>query len=167
MTGVWVTRSGEQGERDRWAWQGCYSGGGWANVPDLSDFTSQAAIESLVQRTFETASAGRRSAYSRQLWALRNEIVPGNLIILPMKTTRELALGRVTSTYLYLAEEKDLACRHVVRVAWEKRVPRSTLQQDLLYSLGAGTSIFAISRNRALERVENVLTDGKDPGSFR
>jgi restriction system protein len=36
MTHAWVIRSGRHGERDAWALQSGCSGGGWAEVQDLT-----------------------------------------------------------------------------------------------------------------------------------
>jgi restriction system protein len=83
---------------------------------------------------------------------------------MPMKTTREIALGRVTSPYTYLAEN-DPGYQHVVGVEWIRQVPRSALKQDLLYTLGSALTIFSPSRNSAVARLEHVLATGTDVGS--
>lgn len=83
---------------------------------------------------------------------------------MPMKTTREIALGRVTSPYTYLADnEPDY--RHVVGVEWIRQVPRSAIKQDLLYTLGSALTIFSPSRQSAVDRLEHVLATGEDVGS--
>jgi restriction system protein len=59
---------------------------------------------------------GRITNYAGQLWALRGRIEPGDVMVMPMKTTKQIALGRVTSGYEYRLHEEDPAKRHVVAV---------------------------------------------------
>nr|WP_246045170.1 restriction endonuclease [Rhodococcus oryzae] len=84
---------------------------------------------------------------------------------MPMKTTKQLALGRVTSGYRYEAEH-PAALRHIVDVEWKRTdLPRSAVKQDLLYTLGSVLTIFAPSKNNAVERLEHLLQNGTDPGA--
>src|SRR5699024_11590092 len=91
----------------------------------------------------------------------RGRIAVGDLLAMPMKTTREIAIGRVTRPYTYLAENEP-AFPHVVGVEWIRQVPRSALKQDLLYTLGSALTIFSPSRNNAAARLEHVLQTGED-----
>lgn len=166
MAGAWVIRSGKYGERDEWALHEGVSGGGWREVPDLTGVADRAGIESIIGEVFGAESAGLRAGYTGQMWALRGRIEVGDLLVLPMKTTRELAMGRVTGGYRYLSKESDPNCRHVVEVDWQVRVPRTAIKQDLLYTLGSAISIFSPSRNNAVARLEHVFTHGTDPGAL-
>ncbi|ROQ40691.1 restriction system protein [Frondihabitans sp. PhB188] len=166
MAGAWVIRSGKYGERDEWATQVGVSGGGWREVPDLTQARDRAGVEGVIAEVFGAESAGLRASYTGQMWALRGRIEVGDLLVLPMKTTRELAMGRVTSGYRYLSDEADPNCRHVVEVEWKIRVPRTVIKQDLLYTLGSAISIFSPSRNNAVARLEHVFAHGTDPGAL-
>ncbi len=88
------------------------------------------------------------------------------LVALPLKTTGQLALGRVVGGYEYLEQEADPDSRHIVRVNWRRPdTPRSAIHQDLLYSLGAFLTVCELSRNDAAWRLEQVLISGVDPGA--
>jgi predicted Mrr-cat superfamily restriction endonuclease len=50
---------------------------------------------------FPAHPKGRLQTYAAQLWALRGRIEPGDLLIMPLKTTRQIAMGRVTGGYRY------------------------------------------------------------------
>lgn len=162
--GAWVVRSGRYGERDEWAIENGYSGGGWREVPDLTAAHSREDIDVIVAETYPSLAPGARTNFTAQLWALRGRIAPGDLLVMPMKTTREIALGRVTAGYRFL-EDQDPGYRHVVTVDWQRQVPRSAIKQDLLYTLGSALTIFSPSRNNALARLEHVLATGEDVGS--
>lgn len=165
MTQAWVIRSGRLGERDDWALQQQCSGGGWAEVPDLTSSLTRDAVTDVVATTFKGEPEGRITNYAGQLWALRGRIEPGDVMVMPMKTTKQIALGRVTSGYDYRLHEEDPNKRHVVAVDWHRTdLPRSAVKQDLLYTLGSVMSIFSPSKNNAVSRLESLLHNGTDPG---
>jgi restriction system protein len=104
--------------------------------------------------------------YTGQLLALRSRIKVGDLVILPMKTTSQIALGRVTGGYRYIADEPDPALRHVIDVDWQRTdVPRTAIKQDLRFSLGGAMTVFQVTKHDAIWRMEQVLQTGADPGS--
>jgi restriction system protein len=164
MTTAWVIRSGKSGERDSWALKHDCSGGGWADVPDLSSAATRDQVAQIVTETFP-GSAALIANYTGQLWALRGRVRPGDLLVMPMKTTKQIAIGRVTGGYEYLTAEEDPNCRHVVRVNWQRQdLPRAAVKQDLLFTLGSAMSVFAPSKNNAVVRLESLLDHGTDPG---
>jgi restriction system protein len=164
MAIAWVIRSGKYGERDSWALKHGCSGGGWAEVPDLSNVATREQVAQIVIDTYPGSDA-LIANYTGQLWALRGRVQPGDLLVMPMKTTKQIAIGRVTEGYEYLATEEDPNCRHVVRVDWQRRdLPRTAVKQDLLFTLGSAMSVFAPSKNNAVARLEHLLAHGTDPG---
>jgi len=166
MASAWVIRAGRLGERDQWALENGMSGGGWKEVPDLSACATREDIGKIVEAAFPTASPATRNNIVGQLWALRHRIQKGDLLAMPLKTTKQIALGHVTAGYLYKADEPDPNKRHVVRVAWQRTdLPRTAVKQDLLFTLGSAMSIFAPSKNNAVARLESLLLKGTDPGS--
>lgn len=165
MAKAWVIRAGRRGERDSWAIDTGCSGGGWWEVPDLSGYSTREEIAGVVADTFPGASDGKIANFTGQLWALTGRIKPGDLLVMPMKTTKEIALGYVTGAYEYRAEEPEASRRHVVPVDWRRTdLPRTAVKQDLLFTLGSAMSIFAPSKNNAIARLEYPLTRGSDPG---
>lgn len=167
MTQAWVIRSGRHGERDAWALQSSCSGGGWAEVPDLTKCSTPDAIAQVVAETYTGEPEGYLKTQTHQLWALRGRIEAGSLIAMPMKTTKQIALGRVTGPYEYRANEEDQAKRHVVPVDWQRvDLPRSAVKQDLLFTLGSALTIFSPSKNNAVARLEHLLKHGTDPGQL-
>lgn len=164
MTAAWVIRSGKFGERDSWALANGFSGGGWHELPDLTPYTTKDEIAQIVASAIG-GSPGRQQTHTAQVWAMRSRIKPGDLLVMPLKTTKQIAIGRVTSGYVYLADEPDPEKRHGVRVDWLRTdIPRTAVKQDLLFTLGSALSIFAPSKNHAVARLEALLESGVDPG---
>lgn len=159
MATAWVIRAGRTGEREAWVLANGVSGGGWKELPDLTACTTKEQISDVVQATFPNAKQGMLNNFIGQLVALRTRIGPGDLLVMPMKTTQQIAIGRVVTGYTYRAEEPDTDKRHVVGVDWQRTdLPRASVKQDLLFTLGSAMSIFAPSKNNAIDRLEYVLT---------
>jgi restriction system protein len=166
MANAWVIRAGRRGERDQWAMEKGFSGGGWWEAPDLTMCGVREDVAAIVQTTWAAAPEGKVNNFTGQLWALRSRIQPGDLLVMPLKTTKQIAFGRVTAGYHYRADEPELDRRHVVDVDWRRTdLPRAAVKQDLLFTLGSAMSIFAPSKNNAIARLEYLLEHGSDPGA--
>lgn len=166
MVKAWVIRSGRYGEREQWALANGFSGGGWREVPNLTACASREDVAKVVETTWPGASVGKRHNFTGQLWALRSRIRPGDLLVMPMKTTKQIAFGRVTGGYQYRTGEAEADRRHVLSVDWQRiDLPRAAVKQDLLFTLGSAMSIFAPSKNNAIARLEHLLMHGTDPGN--
>jgi restriction system protein len=123
-------------------------------------------VRKQVEEAFPTSSPAFHANATGQLHALRNRVAVGDTVVLPLKTSKQLALGTVTRGYQYLAAEQEPDRRHIISVEWTlTAVPRSAVKQDLLYSLGAFLTICEISRNDGAWRLAQVLKTGQDPGA--
>ena len=163
---AWIVRAGESGARDTWCLENGYAGGGWAETPDLTGIHTEDAMQSSLQTAYPNSKTAAITNYRSQLWRLTNVIKVGDLVALPLKSTKEIALGLVTGTYEYRSEEPDFGKRHLLKVDWERTdLPRTAVGQDLLYSLGAFMTICEVKRNDAVHRLEALMRDGKDPGA--
>ena len=160
---VWVIRAGRQGEREQQCLEEGVAGGDWVELPSLAGCTSRDEVRALVDSAYAGESAGRRANWSGQLWGLLN-VSPGDIIILPLKTTKALAIGECTEGYEF---RPDSPIRQSISVAWKRDdVPRSAVKDDLLYTLGAIMTVFKASRNEAEARFRVILQGGVDPGSL-
>jgi restriction system protein len=164
MTNAWVIRAGRVGERDSWALQHGFSGGGWYEVPDLSTCLTRDQVSAVVTQTFAGEKQGTIYSFIGQLWALRSRIQPGDLLVMPLKTTRQIALGWVTGGYTYRADEPDPTKRQVVTVDWKRTdLPRTSVKQDLLFTLGSAMSIFAPSWPRSGDPRRGIRAGSRAP----
>lgn len=167
MVAAWAIRSGRYGERDDWSISTGHSGGGWREVPDLSDASSREDVLETVRSAFPDATPATLATQTGQVWALRGRIQTGDLLVMPMKTTKKIAIGKGIAPYRYLKEESEPDKRHVIDVEWIRTdLPRSAVKQDLLYTLGSALSIFAPTKNNAVGRLQALLANGTDPGAL-
>ncbi|WP_229662993.1 restriction endonuclease [Microbacterium album] len=162
-----MIRAGRYGEREDWALEHGFSGGGWSELPDLTPYESREQIAELVARV-HADNPKAHANYTGQLYALRSRVQPGDLLALPLKSgSGTIALGRVTGGYRYLGDDMPADRRHVVEVDWRVTdLPRTAVKQDLLYTLGSALTIFAPSRGAAEERLEALMQTGADPGQL-
>lgn len=98
---AWIVRAGKDGQRDDWALQGDQAGGGFNEVPDLTGIHDRQQLKVVVSAAYQGSTAGKISNFVGQLWALSNVIKPGDVIVLPLKTTKQIAIGVCTSGYHY------------------------------------------------------------------
>jgi restriction system protein len=162
---AWLIRAGRSGERDAFALEHGLAGGGFKEVADLSGANSREEVAALVEAAFPDAKPGKITNHAAQLWALRSRIQLGDLIVLPLKTTSQIAIGKATSGYVF-RDDADPDFRHFIGVEWLRTdLPRTAFLQDLLFSLGAAMTICEIRRNDAVWRLQQVLETGVDPGS--
>lgn len=163
---AWVVRAGRHGEDEEWNLKQGRAGGGWQEVADLSHVTSREQLRRIVSEVFSGSTAGKIRNYTGQLWALREAIQPGDLIVMPRKRGGQLALGICKSGYAYDAHETDRRRRHHIGVEWSaEEVSRSVLKDDLLNTINGAMTIFTASRNNAEARLRAVMEQGTDPGS--
>jgi len=82
-----------------------------------------------------------------QVWRFLREIQKGDLVVVPLKTQSGIAVGEVKGDYEYKQVAEHI--KHIRRVEWLKIIPRSSFDQDILYSFGAIMTVCKIERNNA------------------
>ncbi|WP_105032382.1 restriction endonuclease [Arthrobacter ruber] len=163
---AWIIRAGKYGEREQWALQEGVTGGGWFEVADLTAATTKDQVRAAVETAFPTASPGRIANFTGQLWAIRHTITPGDLVVMPLKTTKKIALGICTRGYEYRASETDPNTRHTLTVDWKTTdIPRAAIKDDLLNTINGAMTVFQASKNNAEQRLRRLLDTGLDPGN--
>ncbi len=161
---VWLIRAGGHGEDEETALDKGLVIVGFRDAVDLRSYKTVADLTAALTAADEEAKTARAANRARQLWAFSRYAQEGDTVVLPLKSrVGQIALGTIVGPYEYVdvAGEK----RHVRKVTWIKPdLPRSTFQQDLLYSFGAFLTVCRVQRNNAEERVAMVMSGKPDPG---
>ena len=158
-------RAGRYGERDRWALESDRVGGGFIEVGDLSGVDTRDRMREVVGEAYTDEAEGKIRNFAGQLWAFRGKIAIGDLVVLPIKSRSELAVGRVTGDYTHDGAA-PIDRRHFRKVEWLRtEIPRARVQQDLLNTLGAFMTVCELSKNDAAWRLAELVRNGADPGS--
>jgi restriction system protein len=160
---VWLVRAGSHGEQEQAALDKKVVTIAWNELPDLSAVQSREAMADLYRSAHPGDSTARVANAVGQLWGFRGRIKEGDLVVLPLKTRSAIAIGRVMGPYRYRTD-LDEGVLHTHSVEWIKTdLPRTTFDQDILYSFGAFMTVCQISRNNAEERIKAILAGKKMP----
>ena len=160
---VYLIRAGRSGEDEDFVLENNLAVIGFDYIPSIEQAKSLDEVARIVGESDPGATTKLVRNHAGQLWRFAHDIRQDDLVILPLKRTSQIAIGRVSGPYRY-GLVKDVP-RHTRPVTWVVNdLPRTTFQQDLLNSFGAFLTVCNISRNRAVERVQAVLRDGVDPG---
>jgi restriction system protein len=160
---VWVVRAGRHGEREQFALDNSLAVIGWDELPDLGPISGREQLEQLCRRTYPQEKPNTVTNWVAQIWAFRDRIQVGDLIVLPLKTRSAIAIARATGPYQYRADS-SANVRHTRPVEWlNKEIPRSAFGQDILYSFGAFLTVCQVQRNQAEQRIRAVLAGKPAP----
>ena len=160
---AYLARAGRHGEDEEACFELGLSIVGWQSVPSLESATDFDGVRAVLSEADPDAPKSRIGNFAGQLHQFVHGMQDGDLVVLPLKRTPQVALGRVTGPYAY--REVAGVMRHTRKVQWLKTdIPRSAFDQDLLHSFGAFMTVCSISRNHAVKRIESVLATGRDPG---
>jgi len=159
---VWLVRAGERGEQQNWALDNGRAVVRWEPMGDLSHYATRDELLEGLREAYPEAQAATLRNFGGQLWAFARRIEKDDLIVLPLKGTDAVAIGKVTGDYEYRPDNPPGA-KHTRPVKWiQKDIPRSRFDQDLLYSLGAFMTVCQIKRNNAEERIRAIV-EGRTP----
>lgn len=160
---VYIVRAGANGEDEDYALENSLAIIGfrdWGAVDRAKDYEGMYKLVTTERPDLKPRAAAN---YAGQLWSFAHVMKEGDTVVLPRKTTSQVALGRVIGPYKYQKINNEL--RHTRPVKWIRiDVPRSTFAQDLLYSFGAFLTVCNITRNDAERRVAAILAGKQDPG---
>lgn len=160
---VWTLKGGRHGEREDRCIEHGVVGGGWDAIPDLSHVASREALSELCEEAAPGWSTKTRSNYVGQLWSLRERMQEGELVVLPLKTTGTIAVGKVDGPYSY-REDLGSDFKHTRSVDWiATDLQRDSFDQDLLYSFGAFLTVGRVQRENAEARILAVATGSPTP----
>jgi len=156
---VWTVKGGAKGEaEDTCLSAGVIGKGG--KVPSLTDVTSREDIAALWLKACPEMPTKQTSNHVGQLWSLVRKMQEGELVVLPLKTTGTIAVGRVSGPYQF-RPELEPQLRHARPIQWLKTdISRDAFDQDLLFSFGAYITIGQVHRDRAEERILSVVGGG-------
>lgn len=160
---VWLVRAGKHGEAEQIALEKGLVTIGANEFGSLAGVESREELTTLYREIHPDAGDGKTTNHVGQLWAFRGRIQLGDLVILPLKSRTAIAVGKVTGAYEYSTEYGDQV-RHIRRVEWLKsELPRTSFDQDILYSLGAFMTVCQIERNQAEERIRAIVAGKRPP----
>ena len=133
---------------------------GWSWIQrDLSTINSRDELRNLLDQVYSADySPATIGNWLGQLSFLLFEMKPGDLVAIPLKKRRNVAIGEIASRYYY-AKDNSPDFRHLVKLKGWKEIPRSHFDPDLqgVGAFNAPVTIRLIKKDGAEERVREML----------
>jgi restriction system protein len=159
---LWAVRAGKHGENENYALENNVVTIGWEDLGDLSGIKTRDALNELMEATFSDQKVTTRRVWTGEVWALRDRMQKGDLVVIPLKSRAALAVGRITGPYRYL-KNGPAEGKHQRPVQWIRTdLPRNDVPPDILLSLGSTLTVFQVQRNNAEDRLLALL-EGRQP----
>ena len=164
---MWLVRGGKFGEHeDRFLGsnQICLT---WSDIGEISfsDANGFEEIRTLAKQMMPGQSVSRVGNTAGQWSAFLLGMKMGDLVIMPRKQKRVIALGEIEGEHRY-DPKADSWYWHSRAVKWIAiDVPRASFDKDLLFSFGAIMTICEIKRNDAEKRVRALIRSGFTHGA--
>ncbi len=160
---LWVVKGGRHGQMEERYLAHSVVGIGWEDIPSLDRFQDREALKSAYRATYPGSSDGNVNVQAGQLWAFAKSMAEGDLLVVPMKTRGQIAIGTIAGPYSH-TDKFGPDLRHTRSVKWIKTdIPRASFDKDLLFSFGSAQTVSRASRNEAEPRVRAMLRGGPIP----
>lgn len=131
---------------------------GWTSIGDLAPYQTREALRPVMEKTHPGKKQRAISSWTGQVFRFVNEISVGDPVVLPVKPTGEIAIGRVKGDYRFATDDTDLVendyC-NIREIEWLKVVPRTSFSKSALHSFGSFLTVS--TSNDYLEEVLSVL----------
>ena len=146
---VWLIRAGRRGEWEAASIDHGVTAVGLGARRGVAEFQTRDALRGEL-RELPQSSAD-------QLWRFAKELRIGDMVVLPCKRTRTIAVGRVRGEYAY-RPQLCAEAPHTRPVEWcATDVPRSDFDQDLINSFGALATVSQPQAPDAEARIEKAV----------
>lgn len=144
---VWTIKGGRYGEHEDAFLEKAVVSVGFGLNRSVTDFADREALRAhLDSRT-----------QADQLWRFYQDVGIADVVVLPRKTTRQVAVGRITGPYSYQPMLVGAGVPHVRAVDWQvANIPRSHFDRDLLNSFGSLLTISQPGAPNAEARIARV-----------
>ena len=155
---VWVIRAGRMGENEEFALnEGVYSIG-FSQERSVADFSDYESLRDYIHRQSDEWSLQQAASRASQLWRFVHDMQLDDMIVLPRKRHRVIAVGRITGNYLYNADESQAPLPHTRKVEWQVQdLPRANFDEDLKHSFTSQLTVSQVRKDNAEARIQQVV----------
>jgi restriction system protein len=152
---LWMVRAGRYGEQENTVIENNVVAIGWNELSDLSKAKNKDELKNLYKKAYPDEKQIVLISQVSQIWRFLKEIKVNDLVALPLKTKNTIQFGIIKSDYQYKIYSDNV--KHIRAVEWIKEVPRTEIDQDLLYSFGSLLTVCQIKRNNAEKRIKELI----------
>jgi len=151
----WLVRAGKHGEQEEGALENNIVTIGWNDLPNLSKIETKERLATLYTETYDPKKKSHVSAVTGQIWSFLKRINRGDLVALPLKRKSGIIIGEITGDYEFKEIQSNI--KHTRKIKWLQTFPRSSFDQDILFSLGAFLTVGKVRIEDAETRVRSML----------
>ena len=156
---VWAVRCGKEGEYEDYALREGLTLVDFDLRRNATEFEDRDALRDhlIAEAPVYGGNLRRAANAASQLWKFANQIRPGDMILLPRKKTKTIAVGRVTGDYR-LDESMPFPACHSRPVEWSALdVSRDDLDADIIKVIRSMLTVFQVKPEGAAERIAGVV----------
>jgi len=152
---VWLIRSGRQHEQQEKSFlhNGIISVG-W-ELPDLTQYLTKKDISHALTKKYPDEIPGTIKTWTSELWTFSRDMAISDIVVLPMRGTKSIYIGRVTSDYLY--ETNAPGFNHIHKVEWVDDFPRKAFTQETQRSFHSRFTVCRIRAHNAEELILKII----------
>lgn len=152
---VYVVRAGNYGAGEESALSDGLYAIDFGLRESVTDFDNRNALRDHLLHSRSSIHSAAQTA--SQIWRYAHDISASDLVVLPRKQAKVVAIGRMTGDYEYLSDDQ-LIGPHTRKVEWQvKDVPRANFDSDLLYAFGGNLTVFQVRKDNAKDRIMRVV----------
>lgn len=159
---LWLIRGGSYGEHEAKFIDESKVFLTWGELTanDLTAIQNYEGIRERLGQVYANEPVRKLGNWAGQVWAFALAMKVGDWVVLPRKKKSKIAIGEIITTCKFdPAAPNDY--KHYREVKWlNTDIPRSSFDQDILYSLGAFLTVCEIKRNDAEPRVRAMAKSG-------
>jgi len=156
---VWCVRAGARGEREQFALDNDVVVIGWQELDDLTSVGTWEELTKLLSDTYPNKNKRSIGMSCGQIWRFLKEISENDMVLLPLKSTPTVAVGKIVGPYKFVPTNPPDA-KHVRPVKWlEKSLPRSMLDADIQRSLYTYLTVFKVGDEECAKRIQKAVND--------
>lgn len=154
---LWLVRAGKRGEHEAKFLADSIVYLTWEkDIGDLAKAKDQKAVIDQILAAYPERGVKTAANQASQVLSFAMSIKPGDWVVTPSKFQPSLHVAEVTGDYVHVPQG-PAPYYHARKVKWlVTDLPRSAVEQDLLYSLGAFMSVCRIQRNDAEARFRTL-----------
>lgn len=158
---VWVVRAAGDTSKEQEALAAGRCIAGWDEIPDFRTLTDKAAFQKAIRLRHPYKNNFGLGVWMGQMMRFRDQIAPGDAVVMPMSSRDTLVLGVVEGDYEYGPAVEGGKPRHMRPARWVGALAKAAVVAEAQGSIGAFLTVFRVDRPGFDAQVRAVLEQGQ------
>lgn len=156
---IWGIHAGKTGDADNLFVKKNVIALGWKEFGTLDGFHTRDDFKNKYSNVYLSVSRSSIATSAGQLFRFVHEVNKGDLVVYPVKRSRQIYIGEINGEYEYKPDvDENYPNQRSVR--WLKNIQRTQFSQGALYEMGSAMTLFQI-KNYA-DEVYAILEGDKE-----